>query len=70
MSFWFVFCQKCSHGGHLDHLVGWLKYFLIFCYYFRKKILKSRLLLTRTNPECPIMNCQCLCYISEGILDE
>ena len=25
MAFWFVFCQRCSHGGHLEHIVNWLK---------------------------------------------
>ncbi len=23
MSYWFVFCQKCSHGGHLGHFENW-----------------------------------------------
>jgi hypothetical protein len=41
MSYWFVFCQKCSHGGHLGHFENWFK----------------------TSKECPVMTCQCQCFI-------
>ena len=27
MTYWFLFCQKCSHGGHLGHLESWFRYF-------------------------------------------
>lgn len=29
MTYWFLFCQKCSHGGHLGHLESWFRYYLI-----------------------------------------
>lgn len=25
MTYWFLFCQNCSHGGHLGHLEDWFK---------------------------------------------
>ncbi|CAF0718217.1 unnamed protein product [Brachionus calyciflorus] len=48
MTYWFLFCQKCSHGGHLGHLEKWF----------------------RTNPECPVMNCNCQCYVKEDFFEE
>ncbi|RNA42728.1 WD repeat-containing mio [Brachionus plicatilis] len=47
MTYWFLFCQKCSHGGHLGHLEGWFS----------------------TNPECPVMSCNCQCYVKEDFFE-
>lgn len=48
MTYWFLFCQKCTHGGHLGHLHNWFK----------------------TNPECPVMTCNCQCFVQEDIFEE